>query len=1489
MRIATGACLLSIALLSASVAKAQNVSDATGPEISNITFATTSVNTTAGSQNVGVSVSATDDLSGVNYLYVYLRTASNSQPYNNTTSINCYVGTLQSGTRTNGVFTGTCTFPQYSQAGPWFVYQAYAYDNVGNYRSYYNNSAQLPIAPQTISVTSPTAALPSVPTLVSYSASPGSVDTSASSQTVTLRAHITSTGNFYYAFVALCDPAFQRCNYVYFWDSTRVSGDISDGIYETTMSLPRYSRSGNWAWYYSYLYNTSNNYAYYANATNGAFTYTYNSASGTSTNLGASGPTLTPNNLVVTSNPSDTVGPTLSFFDVSPSSIDVAAQGTYVTVAITATDQLSGFNYGCAYFRSPNGQQQRGACPSNGSPSSIYFPQYSEAGTWTLSNLYLYDVLGNVTSLTSQYLFDHGFPNTIQISSGLAVASASGTIGGSVTLSAVLTNLGVPVAGKTITFTLQGNPVGSAITDAAGKATLPSVSLGSLTAGTYVNAIVAAFAGDGTLAASSGQATLTVTNKLSQTIAFSTIADHYLSDSPIAVSATASSGLPVSFDAVGNCTVSGSTVTLTAVGSCQIVASQAGNASYNPAPSVSRTFNITRINQTITFGALANKTYGDATFGLTATASSGLTVTFATGSGSVGCSVSGTTVTITAATAAGQSCIIVASQNGDGTYNPAPNVTRSFTIAKAPQTITFGALPNKTYGDLPFAVSATGTSGLAVTFALGAGSVGCSVSGSTVTVTAATAAGLSCILVASQSGNTNYNAATSVTQSFTIAKASQTITFGSLPNKTYGDGPFGVAASAPGGTVGFALGAGSAGCSLSGSTVTITGATGPGETCAIVASQTGNGNYNPAPNVTQTFAIAKGSQTILFGALPNKTYGDGAFGITATAPAGTVGFALGSGSVGCSVSGNMVTITGATGPGESCTITASQAGDANYNAAADVSRSFTIAKGSQTITFGALANRTFGDPSFAVSATAPGGTVGFALGAASVGCSLSGDMVTITGATGVGQSCIIEASQGGDSNYDAAASVSQGFAIAKAAQTIAFGALSNKTYGDAAFTVSATAPGGSVGVALGAGSVGCSVAGNTVSITGATGAGEACIIVASQDGSANYSAAADVSQSFTIAKAAQTISFGALSNKTYGDAAFTVSATAPAGSVGFALGAGSVGCSLAGNTVSITGATGAGESCILVASQSGDSNYNAAENVSQGFAIAKAAQTIAFGALSNRTYGEAPFGITATAPGGAVSFTLGAGSVGCSVAGNTVSITGATGAGEACIIVASQDGSANYNAAANATRSFTIAKASQTIVFGSLPDKTYGAAPFTVSATATSNLAVAFTASGACSVSGATVTITTGGICTVTAAQAGNGNYDAAPIVVRQFDVAYTWSNVLQPINIDGTSIFKLGSTIPVKFQLTGPSAAITNLAARIYVAPVSNSIVGSEVEAVSTSASDAGNTFRYDASAGQYVFNLGTKTLTQGSWQIRIDLQDAASAPHTVVISLKK
>ena len=251
-------------------------------------------------------------------------------------------------------------------------------------------------------------------------------------------------------------------------------------------------------------------------------------------------------------------------------------------------------------------------------------------------------------------------------------------------------------------------------------------------------------------------------------------------------------------------------------------------------------------------------------------------------------------------------------------------------LAKQNQTIAFAALPNKTVGDPPFTISATASSGLPVTFTA---SGKCSVNANTVTLSGQAGG---CTITAHQAGNTSYDAAPDVARSFTVknpVKQNQTISFATLPNKTLGAAPFAVSATASSGLpVTFTA---SGKCSVSGTMVTLTGA----GSCTITAHQAGNATYNAAPDVARSFTVnnpAKQNQTISFATPPNKTLGDPPFAVSATASSGLSVTFTASGQ--CSVSGNMVTLSGA----GSCTITAQQPGNATYNAAAEVARTFQI-------------------------------------------------------------------------------------------------------------------------------------------------------------------------------------------------------------------------------------------------------------------------------------------------------------------------------------------------------------------------------------------------------------------------------------------------------------------------------------------------------------------------------------------------------------------
>lgn len=115
---------------------------------------------------------------------------------------------------------------------------------------------------------------------------------------------------------------------------------------------------------------------------------------------------------------------------------------------------------------------------------------------------------------------------------------------------------------------------------------------------------------------------------------------------------------------------------------------------------------------------------------------------------------------------------------------------------------------------------------------------------------------------------------------------------------------------------------------------------------------------------------------------------------------------------------------------------------------------------------------------------------------------------------------------------------------------------------------------------------------------------------------------------------------------------------------------------------------------------------------------------------------------------------------------------------------------------------------------------------------------------------------------------------DNQTTVTHAYQVLYVYKSVLPPLKNDGRSVFRLGSTIPVKFQLQDALGAyVDNAVARLYL-----SCGGAEIEATATSAVTQDNYFRYDSREKQYIFELATRKLVAATWRLRIALDDGSS-----------
>jgi hypothetical protein len=257
-----------------------------------------------------------------------------------------------------------------------------------------------------------------------------------------------------------------------------------------------------------------------------------------------------------------------------------------------------------------------------------------------------------------------------------------------------------------------------------------------------------------------------------------------------------------------------------------------------------------KADQAISFTstAPASATVGGATYTVTATGGgSGNPVTFTSATTSV-CTVSGSTVSFIGA----GTCTINANQAGNTNYNAAPQVQQSFSV-KADQTISFtSTAPSATVGGATYTPTATSTSGLAVVLTIDASSSGvCTINGGVVSFNAVG----SCKIDANQPGNATYNAANQVQQTVTVAQGSQTITFTSTApsNAAVGGATYTVTATGGGSGNPVTFSSATSGvCTVSGSTVSFVGA----GTCTINANQASNANYNAAPQMQQSFAVA---------------------------------------------------------------------------------------------------------------------------------------------------------------------------------------------------------------------------------------------------------------------------------------------------------------------------------------------------------------------------------------------------------------------------------------------------------------------------------------------------------------------------------------------------------------------------------------------------------------------------------------------------------
>ncbi|MDD3524534.1 MAG: SdrD B-like domain-containing protein, partial [Candidatus Cloacimonetes bacterium] len=373
--------------------------DTKPPDIMSFDFSPKAVDTSASSQEITVTARLTDDLSGFSQGYFRFQSPSKIQ------DVGLWFSSSErtSGNGLDGIYERKITLPQYSEPGTWKLSSVELRDNVGNSKYISGVEVEALGIPTEFEVESVGDTTP--PTIASFDFNPKAVDTSTSSQEITITARLTDDlSGFSQGYFRFQSPSKIQDVGLWFSSSERTSGNELDGSYERKITLPQYSEPGTWKLSSVELRDNVGNSKYISGVEVEA--------------LGI------PTEFEVES-VGDTKPPSVASFDFNPKAVDTSTSSREITVTARLTDDLSGFSQGYFRFLSPSKIQDVGLWFSSSERTSgngldgiyerkITLPQYSEPGTWKLSSIELRDNVGNLKYISGDDVTALGIPTTFR-------------------------------------------------------------------------------------------------------------------------------------------------------------------------------------------------------------------------------------------------------------------------------------------------------------------------------------------------------------------------------------------------------------------------------------------------------------------------------------------------------------------------------------------------------------------------------------------------------------------------------------------------------------------------------------------------------------------------------------------------------------------------------------------------------------------------------------------------------------------------------------------------------------------------------------------------------------------------------------------------------------------------------------------------------------------------------------------------------------------
>jgi hypothetical protein len=711
-----------------------------------------------------------------------------------------------------------------------------------------------------------------------------------------------------------------------------------------------------------------------------------------------------------------------------------------------------------------------------------------------------------------------------------------------------------------------------------------------------------------------------------------------------------------------------------------VTATKALDTNYNAISSATQTITITKINQSALTISSTSGTFGSA---LTLTTSGGTTagsVTYSVSDGTASnCAISTGLLSVASA----GTCLVTATMAGNTNYNAVVSTQTTITFAKASQSSLTVTSTSGTYGSALTLTTSGGSGDGAVTFVATPGTASsCTVSGSTLTA----GSGGTCLVTATKATSTNYLAVSS--SQTTVSFGNQAVSlsgFSDISSKNYGDTTFTLTAPTVAGSVAgaFTYSSGTTSvATISSSTVTIIGA--GTSTITATFTPTDTGRYS-SQTITMLLTVNKKAITIT-AVDKTKVYAQ-----STPTNSFTNSTLVGSDAISSlTYTYSGTNSTSAPTTVGNYTITPSSAsfstGSINNYTITYVPAAYSITKATPAFTGFNNVSKTYGDSSFTITAPTVTGSISGSFAYSSSDTSA----ITISSATatvaGTGSSLITASFTPTDTTNYNSATTTMTISVAKATQSsLSITSASSVNYGS---TISLTSSGGS-----GTGAISFALTSGTCSISSTTltpgNAGSTCVIQATKALDTNYNVATSSTQTITINKINQTVSFTStapsspVSGDTYTPLASATSGAIPTISV--ASSSSSV-CSLSAGIVTFN----TSGTCLIEADSVSSTNYNAATTASQSITVAKITQTITFTQPSASSFGDSSRSMSASASSGlAITYSRGASTTNtaCSVSSGGVVTILAVGN---CQVTAAQSGNSQYDSALSVSRTFAV-------------------------------------------------------------------------------------------------------------------------------------------------------------------------------------------------------